>query len=144
MKLSEIFKTPLKLKGGSTLNLRGFSKRVVDKEVGGGENNKNAAINNLLSLFNYPIYPYPTKFLNESNDSIVDINEVDSGNYKFLYKKSEFDNLEEGTNISVRITYMANEEIDICFENKGSKHGDIIFTTEIDGEEYVALGNGAH
>lgn len=38
MKLSELFKTPFKLKGGSVLNLRGFSKRVVDKEVeGGGE-----------------------------------------------------------------------------------------------------------
>ena len=40
MKLSELFKTPFKLKGGATLNLRGFSKRVVDKEIeesGGGE-----------------------------------------------------------------------------------------------------------
>lgn len=38
MKLSELFKTPFKLKGGATLNLRGFSKRIVDKEVeGGGE-----------------------------------------------------------------------------------------------------------
>lgn len=38
MKLSELFKTPFKVKGGGVLNLRGFSKRVIDKEIGGGEN----------------------------------------------------------------------------------------------------------
>lgn len=36
MKLSELFKTPFKVKGGGVLNLRGFSKRVVDKEIEGG------------------------------------------------------------------------------------------------------------
>ena len=33
MKLSELFKTPFKLKGGSTLNLKGFSEVIVDKEI---------------------------------------------------------------------------------------------------------------
>lgn len=36
MKLSELFKTPFKVKGGGVLNLRGFSKHIVDKEVGEG------------------------------------------------------------------------------------------------------------
>lgn len=143
MKLSELFRTPFKLKGGSTLNLKGFSKAVVDKEVGGGENNKNAAINNLLSLFNYhPIYPHPTKVLNKY-DSIIDINEVDDDNYKFLYKKSEFENLETGTLICTHIIYTSNTELDILFETKGTTYCEIVFTTEIDGEEYVALGEGS-
>ena len=38
MKLSKLFNKPFKLKGGSILNLRGFSKRLVDKEVGSEEN----------------------------------------------------------------------------------------------------------
>lgn len=33
MKLSELLKTPIKLKGGGVLDLRGFSKRVLDKEL---------------------------------------------------------------------------------------------------------------
>ncbi len=37
MKLSELFNKPFKLKGGSTLNLKGFSKRVVDRDIDGGD-----------------------------------------------------------------------------------------------------------
>lgn len=33
MKLSELLKNPIKLKGGGVLDLRGFSKRVLDKEL---------------------------------------------------------------------------------------------------------------
>lgn len=35
MKLSEILAKPFKVKGGGTLNLKGISKHIVDKEVGG-------------------------------------------------------------------------------------------------------------
>lgn len=35
MKLSEILAKPLKLIGGGKLNLKGFCKRIVDKEIGG-------------------------------------------------------------------------------------------------------------
>lgn len=33
MKLSELLSKPFKLKGGGVLDLRGFSKRVFDKEL---------------------------------------------------------------------------------------------------------------
>ena len=36
MKLSELLSKPFKLKGGGILNLKGFSKRVIDNEIGGG------------------------------------------------------------------------------------------------------------
>ena len=35
MKLSEILSKPFKVKGGGTVNLKGLSKHIVDKEVGG-------------------------------------------------------------------------------------------------------------
>ncbi len=41
MKLSELLSKPFKLKGGGILNLKGFSKRVIDKEIGGSNNNVN-------------------------------------------------------------------------------------------------------
>lgn len=37
MKLSEILANPIKLKGGGNLDLKGLSKVIVDKEVGGGD-----------------------------------------------------------------------------------------------------------
>lgn len=37
MKLSELLNKPFKVKGGGTLNLKGFSKHIIDKELGGGE-----------------------------------------------------------------------------------------------------------
>lgn len=33
MKLSKLLSKPIKLKGGGVLDLRGFSKRVFDKEI---------------------------------------------------------------------------------------------------------------
>ena len=58
MKLSELFKTPFKVKGGGVLNLRGFSKRVVDKEIGGsGEGFSDNLYPELdSSQFNFPTY----------------------------------------------------------------------------------------
>lgn len=41
MKLSELLAKPLKLKGGGFLNLKGFSKRIIDNEVGGNNNSNN-------------------------------------------------------------------------------------------------------
>lgn len=37
MKLSELFNKPFKVKGGGTLNLKGYSKHIIDKEIGSGE-----------------------------------------------------------------------------------------------------------
>jgi len=39
MKLSELLSKSFKLKGGGFLNLKGFSKRVIDKEVGSSNGN---------------------------------------------------------------------------------------------------------
>lgn len=64
MKLSELFRTPFKLKDGSTLNLKGFSKRVIDKEVGeggggGGGDTKDTEkfIKKLLTFYGQTIMP---------------------------------------------------------------------------------------
>lgn len=53
MNLSELFKTPFKLKGGGILNLKGFSKRVIDKEIGSSED---SVYLKLLAPYFGPVY----------------------------------------------------------------------------------------
>lgn len=56
MKLSELLSKPFKLKGGGILNLKGFSKRVIDTEIKGsgngesGGNSGNDIINGIRLL----------------------------------------------------------------------------------------------
>lgn len=106
MKLSELFRTPFKLKGGSTLNLRGFSKRIVDKEVGGDTN----IFSELLDSF---IKNYPNEYLQDkvvdSEDTIIDIKEATDGTYKLLYKKSFIESLESNAKIIYAIN-LTNEQ----------------------------------
>lgn len=52
MKLSELLTKPFKVKGGGFLNLKGFSKRVIDEEIGGSEDN-NDSISFMDSLLCY-------------------------------------------------------------------------------------------
>lgn len=56
MKLSELLSKPLKLKGGGFLNLKGFNKRIIDKEIGGSDSyndDNNYSINFMDSLLCY-------------------------------------------------------------------------------------------
>lgn len=56
MKLSELLSKPFKVKGGGFLNLKGFSKRVIDKEVGSsdsGNDDNNDSISFMDSLLCY-------------------------------------------------------------------------------------------
>ena len=94
MKLSELFRTPFKLKGGATLNLKGFSKRVVDKEIGegGGRSSEDSEIADFISrLFNMvQSYPKPAlfgKFI-YSGDVISTEDIFYNKNYFFLYDSS--------------------------------------------------------
>lgn len=48
MKLSELLSKPFKVKGGGFLNLKGFSKRVIDEEIGG--NDGGGGFNSFLSF----------------------------------------------------------------------------------------------
>lgn len=100
MKLSELFKTPFKVKGGGVLNLRGFSKRVVDKEIegSGGGSVKFPIGEKILNLLDEDLVAHPSKFAEdpENNDTIIDISEIDSipqgyVTIYFLYKKSDID-----------------------------------------------------
>lgn len=91
MKLSELFRTPFKVKGGGVLNLRGFSKRVVDKEVGegggGGEGGESGVIDKIIEArFNPQMTPHPSKVYDKDGD-IMNISDIDGdGQYCFLYK----------------------------------------------------------
>lgn len=132
MKLSELFKTPFKLKGGSTLNLRGFSKRVVDKEVGeGGE-----SINLFSSIFD--TLNYSNEYLQDKvvniNDTIIDVKEVTNEVYKLLYKKSFIESSESST----KIMYYINLQINIFYISTMSNL-DIDKEFDIDGEIYCTL-----
>lgn len=141
MKLSELFKTPFKLKGGSTLNLRGFSKRVVDKEVGegGGESGSGAIDKIIKTLFNPSILPYSSKVY-ESTKGLVDINDIDflstSDGYYLLYKKLEYINLINTDMINYKLLG-SDTEVDIVYLFKS--YLSVIYETTINGETYVAL-----
>ena len=140
MKLSELFKTPFKLKGGSTLNLRGFSKRVVDKEVGGNNTNSNAFTN----IINYildgcPIYPHPSKIFNDSTHEIEDIQSLGTnGPYNFLYKKLDIDNI--SSDIRTQLIYNCTFNNEQIIFNTGLDGESIPY--EIDGEDYIYLKSG--
>lgn len=142
MKLSELFKTPFKVKGGGVLNLRGFSKSVVDKEVGegGGENENNL----ITTLYNRLGIPEINQQYVASEDAATDyklisLNEVIlKGEYYTLIKKSDFDAMTIGTK-------------DVCnaivFENINSRVVPSYMTKDslsvikkeyiIDGETYI-------
>lgn len=140
MKLSELFKTPFKLKGGATLNLRGFSKRVVDKEVGGNDTNNNA-FTNILNHFleGCPIYPHPSKIFNDSTHEIEDIQSLGSnGPYNFLYKKLDIDNIP--SDIRENLIYNCTVNNGNAIFNTGFDGESILY--EIDGEDYIYLTSG--
>lgn len=140
MKLSELLLKPFKLKGGSTLNLRGFSKRVVDKEVGeGGGGSESGVIDKIIEqYYNTQMIPHPSKFYNETTGDIIDILDIDQGdNYYFLYKVSDYMELPSNKNIN---TYFRLGDgimsLHFLLNTDAGIQGEAI----IDGEAYVALG----
>lgn len=95
MKLSELLTKPLKLKGGGILNLKGFSKAIVDEEVGEGENSQNIFSNILNLITRTEINPHPTKVVDSSNYEVIDISDIeDDKAYYLLYKKDDILNLQ--------------------------------------------------
>ena len=63
MKLSELLSKPFKVKGGGTVNLKGLSKHIVDKEIEGGGCD-----------FPYKYgYPFDFKYTFESKPSSGDV-----------------------------------------------------------------------
>ena len=74
MKLSELFRTPFKLKGGSTLNLRGFSKRVADKEIGEGGKSESGVVYKIIEQFyNTQMIPHSSKYYEVNTRNIINI-----------------------------------------------------------------------
>lgn len=117
MKLSELFKTPFKVKGGGVLNLRGFSKTVVDKEIEGGGGGSGSDVRfpvgeKILNLMDKDLIAHPSKFAvdPETTDTIIDISQIDSLSEEsqqlyFLYKKSDIDAASQSKNIIHCISY---------------------------------------
>lgn len=142
MKLSELFRTPFKVKGGGVLNLKGFSKRVVDKEVGeGGGKSESGTIDKIIEQwYNAQMTPHSSKFYDKDNERIVNIADINSDvEYCFLYKKSDY--TEFSSEDDINTTFVIGRSINritLYFGSKG--HGaDIIYETKIDGETYVVL-----
>ena len=115
MKLSELFRTPFKVKGGGVLNLRGFSKRIVDKEIeggGGGGDVRFPVGEKILNLMDKDLIAHPSKFAVDpkNTDTIIDISQIDnlseeSQQLYFLYKKSDIDAASQSKNIIHCINY---------------------------------------
>lgn len=70
MKLSEVLSKPLSLIGGGKLNLKGFSKRVVDKEVGDKKINVYKDIESLMNTEFNTVYNFNVDNLIDSIPSI--------------------------------------------------------------------------
>lgn len=113
MKLSELFNKPFRLKGGGVLNLRGFSKRIVDKEIKGSGNNVRFPVGEkILNLMDKDLIAHPSKFAVDpkNTDTIIDISQIDSLSEEsqqlyFLYKKSDIDAASQSKNIIYYIGY---------------------------------------
>lgn len=138
MKLSEILSKPFKVKGGGIVNLKGLSKHIVDKEVGGGSQADNGFLNILFNRVQTDILPHPTKFFDGTTSKIIDINDItDRNSYYFLYKKSDI-----GSGISMAyylFSYLAKSyNVMLYVIANASASSSYI----IDGEEYVTLTSG--
>lgn len=139
MKLSELLAKPFKVKGGGTINLKGLSKHIVDKEVGGGSQADNGFLNILFNRVQTDILPHPTKFFDDTASKVIDINDITEGNsYYFLYKKSDI-----GSSIPMayRLFSYLGKSYDVMFyaiANASPSSSSYI----IDGEEYVTLTGG--
>lgn len=123
MKLSEILAKPIKLKGSGVLNLKGFSKQIIDKEL---EESENESI--LDKIFNLSMTPHSSKVV--LNDTVVDLPDTHDGNeYDLLYKESDFN----PGKVIQRFVY--NEAPTFTITSDPFKGN----TYEIDGESYITI-----
>lgn len=145
MKLSKIFSKPIEIKGGGVLNLRGFRKLIIDKEIGEeGRGSGSGVIDKIIEgWYNKQMIPHSSKFYDQDSQNIINISDIDSNiEYYFLYKKSDY--TEFSSKDDINRSFMIdtnNDRTNLYFANK-SKGADIIYETTIDGEIYVALGDG--
>ena len=134
MKHSEILAKPIKTKAGGTINFKGLSKHIKDKEVGGDINILSA----LLSTIQDAI-PLQDKLVVENDDceaTVININEVVAGTYYYLLYEPE--NLDENKNYIANI--MANNAYEPYFTtNAVQASSDNQNRVTIDGKEYVYL-----
>lgn len=132
MKLSEILSKPFKVKGGGTVNLKGLSKHIVDKEVGGSTNMFSSALDSFIKN-------YPNEYLQDrvaNGDNLINIEEITNGYYGLLYKKSFIESLES----SARIIYNIEIQSDVFMINTIIKSAlNICDEFNIDGEIYCTV-----
>lgn len=134
MKLSEILSKPFKVKGGGTVNLKGLSKHIVDKEIGGST--ENSIYDNIFEVFNtadIKIKPHP--YLVYQSDDIKSITDINlSMNSYFLYDINDVDKVfdEESTILS---GFYKTPDGDISLSTLAMSY--IKNSVIIDGKEYV-------
>lgn len=126
MKLSELLSKPFKVKGGGFLNLKGFSKRVIDEEIGG--NDSGGSFNSFLSFEKIT----DTDKLDElnafifKNVPVVDISLIRDNDFTFnnnLNIRAFAYNYKDAFNIHVHkgfmTTFNENTNIYIIYKNCG-------------------------
>lgn len=144
MKLSELFRTPFKLKGGSTLNLKGFSKRVIDKEVGeggggGGSDTKDTEkfIKKLLTFYGQTIIPETFSMFAVEPDGWIRVENIgDFESFYFLY--AEDINIESFDKIA---TSFIIENDTVVITNTSTRNL-VKHIIEIDDKKYAYLLSG--
>lgn len=129
MKLSEILSKPFKVKGGGIVNLKGLSKHIIDKEVGG--NSDTSSMFDKIFDKILDMTPHSTKVVHDN--TVVDLPDTpDNEIYYFLYKKSDFST---GRAI-IRFVYNNSPQLNT------TTNYEMDTTYNIDGEEYVTLTDG--
>lgn len=148
MKLSEILSKPIKLKGGGLLNLKGFNKRIIDKEIYSQNNNN---VDNLL----FEIEPFSDLIIKPvfgcfsdsktGNTIIKEFSYFKNKNisFNFVYKISDFNNINTEENINVFLP--THIKYDIDEENKISTieaHPIEFLDKDVINEDYCYLYKG--
>lgn len=137
MKLSEILAKPIKLKGGGILNLKGFNKRVIDKEVGENPETNENIITTLSTILGIPVINQ--EFVADYHGNLIKINElpITEQSYFTLIKKSDYETLSNNAHILNKLNIMNNYFSLNFFVQKDNSR--IIDIFNIDGETYCSL-----
>ena len=92
MKLSELLSKPFKVKGGGVVNLKGLSKHVIDKEIGGSSKNNKSIVTTLLDVLGFP--SINQEYVVDCNsNTLMKVSEIPITEkyYYTLVKKSEYE-----------------------------------------------------
>lgn len=139
MKLSELLAKPFKVKGGGIVNLKGLSKHVIDKEIGGSSKNNKSIITTLLDVLGFPSINQEY-VVDSSNNTLMKVSEIPIAEkyYYTLVKKSEYELKSSRDEIFYQFMIESSKRINIGYYI--FKELSIIKNEyNIDGEIYVTV-----